>query len=164
MSRESEVNPTNSWATRKLVEYACPAFLVSFCTVVLIAAFITGCPFPPGTDAIDEPIIGPYKLYAQDDAEQSAVVYDIGGGAYIYRVDPVVVDVGWNDSYIVATSRLPDSPGGELSYYYIDIAKDGEYGGDREGAVVGPLTEARFEAAKSGLSLPEFTVHYPKLR
>jgi hypothetical protein len=54
------------------------------------------------------------------------------GGLYLYRVDPVVVDVGWDNSYIIATRRPPGQPRGVLFYCCVDIAKDtGENDGGR---------------------------------
>jgi hypothetical protein len=113
-------------------------------------------------DPIDEHLIGPYRLLAVDDKENCSVVYDDGGPGVGVRIGPVVVDAGWDSRYIVATCRPQGEPGGPLSYYYLDIAKD-TVGAGRK-AVTGPLTEEEFAAAKAELGLPEFTLHYPELR
>jgi hypothetical protein len=115
-------------------------------------------------DLIHEHLVGRYYLIAAENEEQLGVGYHPDGtGIYIQRIPATVIDVGWDDRYIVAARRTQGEPGSPLRYYYIDIAKDGP-GGAPERAVTGPLTEEQFKAAKAALSLPEFTLHYPKLR
>lgn len=92
-----------------------------------------------------------------DDEEQLGIFYDNTG-----RIGPVVIDVGWDHRYIVATRRTPGRPGGERFYYYLEIAKDTP--ASSYGAVTGPLTEGEFETAKAALGLPDFSLHYPELR
>jgi hypothetical protein len=125
----------------------------------LVGFLVSGC--LPGLDPIDEHLVGPYRLLAIEEMENLAVVYDgrVGVG---YRIGPVVVDVGWDSRYIVASCRPQGEPGGPLSYYYLDIARDTI--GSGRNAVTGPLTLEQFEVAKAELGLPEFTLHYPELR
>jgi hypothetical protein len=130
--------------------------------VVMLAALVTcsGCRLM--WDPIDEPLVGPYRLIAIEKTENCAVVYDDGGPGLSHRVNAVVVDVGWDNRYLVATSRPQGKPGGPLSYYYLDMAEDTPASGFR--AVTGPLTEAEFAQAKAELGLPDFTLHHPELR
>jgi hypothetical protein len=138
-----------------------PRGLALLAAAAWVVLSLAGCS-PAFSNVIDEHLIGPYELVAVDDEEQLCVGYrnDAGGGTN--RIDAVVIDVGWNESYIVAARRPVGQPGGELSYYYLDIAKDTPI--SAYDAVTGPLTEAEFEAAKTALDLPEFTLHYPELR
>jgi hypothetical protein len=129
------------------------------CVALVLARYFY---VPP--NVIDVDLGGPYRLYAPDYEDQLVILYDRGDGLLVGRIGDVVVDVGWNDAYVVATRRPPDQPGGELSYYYIDIAKETGGGDGGDGTVVGPLTQREFEEAKAALGLPEFTLHYPQLR
>jgi hypothetical protein len=88
------------------------------CVALVLARYFY---VPP--NVIDVDLGGPYRLYAPDYEDQLVILYDRGDGLLVGRIGDVVVDVGWNDAYVVATRRPPDQPGGELSYYYIDIAK-----------------------------------------
>ncbi len=109
---------------------------------------------------VDVDLPGPYVLRASEHKEQLHIGLDTGK-ILVTRVDAVVVDVGWDGQYIVASQRPPDEPGGELSYYYIAV---GEGTRGRPEDVTGPLTEDEFNGAKQDLGLPEFTLHYSELR
>jgi hypothetical protein len=109
-------------------------------------------------------LTGPYILIAVDADEQLNVARESSTqrGLSIGRIGPVVTSVGWNDKYIVATVRSEEKPGTPPSYYYLDIAKDSEYG-DQYKAVTGPLSKEAFERAKKELRLPDFRLHYRRL-
>jgi hypothetical protein len=134
---------------------------------VLAVVLVAGCAvvgagcFAP-RDAIREELIGPYALLAVDSREQLKVVYDTGSGLLVHRIGPVVVDAGFDERYVVTACRPEGKPGGDLSYYYIDIAMDTP--SSRYEAVNGPFSGEEFEDAKAVLDLPEFTLHYPELR
>jgi hypothetical protein len=127
-----------------------------------VALTLAGCSLAT-SDRFDRHLVGPYYLVAADVPEQLNVTYQGSGGMGWGRIGPVVIDAGWDERYIVATCRDVEDRGGELSYYYLDIAKDpgGMY---FDGAATGPLTREEFAAAKDALGLPEFTLHYPELR
>jgi hypothetical protein len=128
----------------------------------LLAALVACSGCFAGLDPIDEHLVGPYRLLAIESRDNLAIVYDDEDPGVFFKIRPVVVDVGWDSRYIVAICRPQGEPGGPLSYYYLDIAKDTLPGG--RNAVTGPLTLEEFEAAKVELGLPEFTLHYPDLR
>ena len=102
----------------------------------------------------NEKLVGPYILVAIDTESQMSVSYDVGGGASVGRILPVVYAVGWDDRYIVAKQH-PEEDRSITNFYFLDIAKDANYG-DQFKAVTGPLTEKQFLIAKAKLSLPEF--------
>jgi hypothetical protein len=133
------------------------------CLLCVVAALsliagLAGCVFG---DIVNKQLVGPYRLFALDHKEELSVVYDCGDGLLLGRIDNVIIDIGWNERFVVASRRPESNPGGALTYYYIDIAKDGP-GGPPEGAVVGPLSKEQFDAAKAALDLPDFTLHYPE--
>lgn len=127
--------------------------------VLILVLGSSGCFF----DIISRDLVGPYRLHAGDNAENLAVVYDPDKNGGVLRVGATIVEVGWDDRYLVAANR--DEPGGDLSYYYLDMGKD-HVGGisDSEGILFGPFTEEEFRSLKAEIALPEFTVRYPDLR
>jgi len=131
---------------------------IIYTVVTALSLLLNGC-----ADAIHEHVTGPYILIAIDVDEQLSVSRDEGHGISIDRIGPVVIDVGWNTNYIVATVRPKKKPGTPLSYYFLDIAKDSGTGNQYQ-AVTGPLTKDEFEKAKQKLGLPEFSRHFAKLR
>jgi hypothetical protein len=121
---------------------------------------LAGCLF----DLISRDLVGPYRLFAGDNSEELAVVYDPDNNGGTLRVGSTVIEVGWDDRYLVAANRRGE-PGSDLSYYYLDMTKD-HIGGisESEGILFGPFTEEEFKSLKAEIGLPEFSVHYPELR
>lgn len=126
--------------------------------MLLCALGVSGCFF----DAISRDVVYPYRLLAVDDPEYLAVMRDPNHDGGVLRIAPTVVEVGWDDRYLVA-ARRPGEPGSDLLYYYIDMAKD-DGGGPSDDFIFGPFTEQEFAVLKTEMNLPEFTVHYPELR
>ena len=118
-------------------------------TSLLLCALAVG-----GCDVRNEKLVGPYVLVAIDTESQMSVSYDVGGGASVGRILPVVFSVGWDDRYIVAKQH-PGEDRSVTNFYFLEIAKDAKYG-DQFKAVTGPLTERQFLAAKATLRLPDF--------
>ena len=120
-----------------------------------------------GCDVYHEKLVGPYIIDAVDSEDAMNVAYDDGSGLFSYRMGPTVTDVGWDERYITAAVRPEGRPRGTPPvFYYLDIARDSRHppGGGQYYAVVGPLSKAEFDAAKTLLKLPEFKRHFPKLR
>jgi hypothetical protein len=79
------------------------------------------------SDPIYKDLPGDYVLMAIEDPDNLSILYDdpqYGIGSSIGSVGPGLVDVGWNDHYIVATDGDLRYPDGQLSYYYIDLDYD----------------------------------------
>ena len=130
-----------------------PRFMAKRMSIFVVAVIATL--FFAGCDAYHKHLVGPYILAAVDVEEQMSVYYDLGDGASIGRIEPVVFSVGWNKRYIVAKQH----PGGNRSvtdFYYLDMTKDSKYA-DPTNSVVGPLTEAGFMQKQRELGLPSFT-------
>jgi hypothetical protein len=118
-----------------------------------------------GCDVYHKRLVGPYILTAIDTDEALNVAWD-DGKLFITRIGPTVTDVGWDERYIVAAVRPEDSPRGTPPvFYYLDIERDSEHPpGGQVAAVVGPLSKEQLDEAHASLKLPEFRLHFPKLR
>ena len=124
---------------------------------------VAGCwEFP----AYDEPVDGPYRLFAADNEDQVELSYNLGGGSLIGRVDQTVFGVGWDAKYIVA-ERHPDRNGhpdkDTTEYFYVIRALDGPYKNPAD-SVRGPFDAFQFNAEKARLGLPPFRREDPRLR
>ncbi len=115
------------------------------------------------SNAIRVELAYPYRLLGADSLEAASILYypDHDGGCE--RVPAVVTAVGWNARYLVASRRPPGDPGGELSYYYVDMEKD-HPGGVTEAVVVGPMSKSDFDAVSEELGLPTLSTEFPELR
>ena len=142
--------------------------------VALLA--LTGC-FAFDT-VYDRTLVGPYRLLAIDDMESMSIVWDIpdGGGDTVGDglPGPTVFAAGYDDRFVVAAVHPPlcarfangcSEHGMNRSateYWYVIRQADEQQHHPRRG-IRGPFTEARFEAEKVRLHLPEFSIRFPEL-
>jgi hypothetical protein len=98
----------------------------------------------------NEPISGPYRLWATDIEEQMHVCYALEDGC-IGRIPETVFEVGFDDQYVVAaTHPSPNS----TAYFYIIRGTDGP-NVDPSISVRGPFDATAFAAEQSRLGLPK---------
>ena len=114
--------------------------------LLTLAVALSGCGY-----IYDEPVSGPYRLVAVDIPEQMRVCYTLEGGDCVGRIPETVFEVGFDDRYIVASSR---SPSNDVTYFYIIRAGDGPHV-DPSVSVRGPFDATAFAGERSRLGLPE---------
>lgn len=110
----------------------------------------------------DKQIDGPYRLIAVDVMSQMAVCYSLDGGDAIGRIEETVFAAGWNKDFIVA-KRHPGSNKAITEYYFITRSSDSTYA-DPSVSVTGPLSEEAFNAKKTTLGLPEYSIEISSLK
>ncbi len=115
------------------------------------------------SDAVNVELVYPYRLLGADSLEAACVVYHPDHHVAAVRIPAVVTAVGWNERYLVASNRPVGDPGGELSYYYIDMDKD-HVGGVTDSVVAGPMSKSEFDSAGKELGLPALSLEFPELR
>jgi hypothetical protein len=125
--------------------------------LVCLAA-LAGCNDVQHNEVLD----GPYRLVAQNQAEDMAICYQSGPKECVSRVDSGVFKVGFNKDYVVAARHPANGPGvwasadrSKTEYFYIVRADDRPDAGPS--AIRGPFTAAEFEHEKSLYPLPPFS-------
>ncbi len=115
---------------------------------IIILTFLTGflssCLFDSGTKWEDPP----YSVSWIHSPANLELVYELGEGSSIGRVDSIIKKVGSDANYVVAQRNS--------EYYYIEKKKDHQY---LNGADIakGPFSAEEFLKIKEDLKLPEFT-------
>ena len=134
-------------------------------TIATIA--LGGC-FPFGGLVHQEQLAGPYELWATDTMEDMILCRSIGDGCVGDGLPGDTIFAAGADERFIVLARhpreWPDAPDRTVTeYYYLirspDDAERGPYG-----RVRGPFDEARFEAEKRNLGLPDFSRTFEELR
>ena len=118
----------------------------------MVVCSLSGCGlFDSGVEWRD----GPYELSWIDLPNQLSLNYDLGrNGSSIGLVDWTVFSVGSNDRYIVVKQH-PNGNKAVTRYFIVD--KSEATPTDPVRAVLGPLTQAEFDAKARSIKLPKFT-------
>ena len=96
----------------------------------------------------------PYEVHWIDIGSNRTLAYSLGNGGSIGRVEPEVIAVGSNDSYVVAKQRSKTTK--IVSYFYIDREKDDKYY-NRDKITKGPFNQKEFTEISNLLNLPNFS-------
>ncbi len=97
----------------------------------------------------------PYEVSWIDVGSNRALVYSLGNGSSIGRVEAEVIAVGSNTFYVVAKQRKKST--NAISYFYIERKIDNKYNNWDE-ITKGPYSKKEYDEKRYKLSLPEFTV------
>lgn len=119
---------------------------------VLAVTHLVGC------DSSVEWQSGDYEVYTIDGSIDRTLGLEIESGGRIGRVGPQVFAVGENKKWIVA-GRYPDGDKTRKEFFYFAKAKDHPHKNADE-IVLGPFSEADFDALKSKLKLPDWSKHF----
>jgi len=98
---------------------------------------------------------GPYVLMWVDKFDNSTINYELNEGTSIGRIDATVFAVGWDGRYLVAKQH-PSGNKSVTNFFCIDSRLDAKYA-EPSDVVVGPMTEAAFQAKTVELNLPGFS-------
>ena len=129
--------------------------------------FLASC-FPFGGLVHQEQLAGPYELWATDTMEDMILCRAIDSGCVGDGLPGDTIFAAGADERFITLARHPrewpnDPDRSVTEYYYVirapDEAERGPYG-----RVRGPFDEARFEAEKRRLGLPDFSRTFEELR
>jgi hypothetical protein len=127
--------------------------------ILLAPLLLTGC--FTSVFALDEKIVGPWRLMETDTAQDRAICRsDVGEGCET-AIDAMVYAAGWDSRYIVAARHplietgRPDMAKSE--YYYIPRSPD-ESKPTWRAVIQGPFSEAQFKSETVRLKLPPLTI------
>lgn len=98
---------------------------------------------------------GPYVLVWADTEADTSLSRDLGGGAWIGRVDATVFAVGRNDKFVVAKQH-PAGDRNRTDYFIVDALRDSDMA-DPSDVVLGPLSKEEYDRKAVELTLPEFS-------
>jgi hypothetical protein len=124
---------------------------------------LTGC----GGFVHDEQLAGSYRLVAIDDDSSMIVCRRVSGASCVgdELPGPTVFAAGANDKYItIARHPLRDFHEDKAVTEYYYVVRPPESAFLKATDVVGPLTEAQFNADKDRLDLPQFSKNIDNLR
>ena len=87
-----------------------------------------------------EKITGNYYLMETDTKNDLAIYYKTNDGDFIGRIPSLILEYGFNDSFLIAKSKKNDS----VRYYIINRNKDSDYADQKDFLIGTPITEKEF--------------------